>query len=78
MRKPEQGRYIATYIRFGKVLDLDAMSKAFLIAHPFHGLENQQVRVFGLPFWLELIVVAIHDRLTSARASGKPSRASER
>ena len=50
MRKPEQGRYIATYIRFGKVLDLDAMSKAFLIAHPLHGLENQQVRVFGLPF----------------------------
>ena len=67
MRKPEQGHYIATYIRFGKVLDLDAMSKAFLIAHPLHGLENQQVRVFGLPFWSELIVVAIHDRLTSAR-----------
>ena len=67
MRKPEQGRYIATYIRFGKVLDLDAMSKAFLIAHPFHGLENQQVRVSGLPFWSELNAVAIHDRLTSAR-----------
>ena len=72
MRKPEQGRYIATYIRFEKVLDLDAMSKAFLIAHPYHGLENQQVRAFGLPFWSELIVVAIYDRLTSAQRASPP------
>jgi hypothetical protein len=41
MQKLKQGRYIATYICTGTVLDLRADNKVSLMAHGFHGLENQ-------------------------------------
>ena len=69
MRGLEQGRYTATYVRSGKVLDLNAGNKVGLTAHDFHGLENQQARAFGSPFCSELIVVVIHDRPTSPRGA---------
>lgn len=67
MRGLEQGRYTVTYIRSGKVLDLNAGNRVGLIAHEFHGLENQQARAFGSPFCSELIIAVIHDRPTSPR-----------
>ena len=46
IRKLEQGRYTATDVRWGKVLDLSGADNRSLIAFGFHGLENQQASVF--------------------------------
>ena len=70
IRKLEQGRYTATDVRWGKVLDLSGADNRSLIAFGFHGLENQQVRVFFCFFVSprlqeELIVALIYARSTT-------------
>jgi hypothetical protein len=51
MRKFEQGRYIATDVRWGLTLDLSDADNRSLIAYEFHGQENQQVRAFSFLFF---------------------------
>ena len=61
------GPYTATYIRWGKALNLHGQNRVELMGLTFHGAKNQQARAFCSTFCSELIVAAIHDRATSAR-----------
>ena len=50
MQKINQGRYIATDVRWGMVLDLSSVEDQSLIASGFHGQENQQARALVSSF----------------------------
>ena len=50
MQKIDQGRYIATDVRLGMVLDLFSVEDQSLIAYGFHGQENQQARALVSSF----------------------------
>ena len=47
------GPYTATYIRWGKALDLHGQNRVDLMGHTFHGEKNQQARA-SFPFLFSL------------------------
>jgi hypothetical protein len=48
MRKLQQARYIATYVRSGKVLDLHNENRVVVFPCALHGGKNQQARASHL------------------------------